>query len=561
VAGRESEAKYRGLLEAAPDAMVVVNQAGDIVLLNLQAEKQFGYKRDELLGQPVTNIIPEGFAERLVADDLRSAAQALAQRIGTGIELSALCKDGTRFPIEIMLSPLENADGILVTAAIRNISVRKASEAHLAQMEGRSAQLAQQRALIAQTLRGLQAGDTTQATAQIICRQVLSMPEVAAAQLLIFELDGRAMTIGSAIAGRPDPSLRRLPLDGSQRLRSRAAQGPWIESSTRDQERKPGDPSRPGPHLVACAPMRSNRELIGLLVIDGVPSVDEVSFTESLAALVEFANLASALVGRDVADRKHARRARERIRRIIDGRNFHPVFQPIVDMKQGKTIGYEGLTRFADGVPPEAVFAEATAVGLGQDLEAVTLEAAVTAAKDLPPSAWISLNVSPELIVAYQPLQTLVKGTRRHVVLEITEHTEVADYEAFRAAVADLGPRAKLAVDDAGAGFASLRHILELNPAYIKLDRSLITDLESDPARQAMIVGLRHFARSVGARIIAEGIETTGEREILRILGIALGQGFLLGRPMPSTDLGHGQRWIDSQEASYRRYSEAPTSP
>ena len=132
---RESEAKYRGLLEAAPDAMVVVNQAGDIVLLNLQAEKQFGYPRDELVGQPVTNIIPEGFAERLIADDLRSAADALAQQIGTGIELSARRKDGTEFPIEIMLSPLESAEGILVTAAIRDISVRKDAENQLLQAQ------------------------------------------------------------------------------------------------------------------------------------------------------------------------------------------------------------------------------------------------------------------------------------------------------------------------------------------------------------------------------------------------------------------------------------------
>src|SRR5260221_41336 len=111
--------------------MVVVDQAGDIVLLNLQAEKQFGYQRDELVGQPVTNIIPEGFAERLIADDLRSAADALAQVIGTGIELVARRKDGTDFPIEIMLSPLDSADGVLVTAAIRDISIRKAAEAEL----------------------------------------------------------------------------------------------------------------------------------------------------------------------------------------------------------------------------------------------------------------------------------------------------------------------------------------------------------------------------------------------------------------------------------------------
>jgi PAS domain S-box-containing protein len=133
----QMEGRYRGLLEAAPDAMVVVNQGGDIVLLNLQAERQFGYRRDELLGQKVKNIIPEGFAERLIADGTRSAADALAQQIGTGIELIGRRKDGGEFPIELMLSPLESADGILVTAAIRDISVRKEAEKHLAQMEGR----------------------------------------------------------------------------------------------------------------------------------------------------------------------------------------------------------------------------------------------------------------------------------------------------------------------------------------------------------------------------------------------------------------------------------------
>jgi PAS domain S-box-containing protein len=134
---KESEARYRGLMEAAPDGMVVVNQDGEIVLLNARAESQFGYRRDELLGQKVTNIIPKGFAERLIADGTRTAAEALAQQIGTGIELYGRRKDGTEFPIEIMLSPLESTEGILVTAAIRDITVRKDAEKHLAQMEGR----------------------------------------------------------------------------------------------------------------------------------------------------------------------------------------------------------------------------------------------------------------------------------------------------------------------------------------------------------------------------------------------------------------------------------------
>jgi PAS domain S-box-containing protein len=133
---KERDAKYRGLLEAAPDAMVVVNQVGEIVLLNVQAQKQFGYHSDELVGQQVKHIIPEGFAERLVADGTRSAAEALAQQIGTGIELQGRRKDGSDFPIEIMLSPLASREGTLVTAAIRDISVRKEAEALLVKTVG-----------------------------------------------------------------------------------------------------------------------------------------------------------------------------------------------------------------------------------------------------------------------------------------------------------------------------------------------------------------------------------------------------------------------------------------
>ena len=131
------EGRYRGLLEAAPDAMVVVNQNGEIVLLNIQAEKQFGYRHDELLGRQIKVIIPEGFAERILADGLRSIEDALAQQIGTGIELTGRRKDDSEFPIEIMLSPLESTEGILVTAAVRNISVRKEADKHLARMEAR----------------------------------------------------------------------------------------------------------------------------------------------------------------------------------------------------------------------------------------------------------------------------------------------------------------------------------------------------------------------------------------------------------------------------------------
>ena len=132
----QMECKYRVLLEAAPDPMVVVNQSGEIVLLNLEAERRFGYGRHELLGQKVKSIIPQGFTECLAASRLRSADGAAAQQIGSGIELVARRRDGSEFPIELMLSPHGSADGILVTASIRDISVRlKAATDLLAKVE------------------------------------------------------------------------------------------------------------------------------------------------------------------------------------------------------------------------------------------------------------------------------------------------------------------------------------------------------------------------------------------------------------------------------------------
>jgi EAL domain-containing protein (putative c-di-GMP-specific phosphodiesterase class I)/CheY-like chemotaxis protein len=404
-------------------------------------------------------------------------------------------------------------------------------------LEERTAQIARQRALIADTLRGLRPGDTPEATAQAICRQVIRLSGVTAAQIFIFELDGRATPIGFTLAGAADPPLRRLPSERSEHLHGRATEGPWIEPWIPRSWHPYNDLlTRLGSHLVAYAPVRSNTTLIGLLVIDAAESVDESTLTESLPALVEFADLAAALIARDVAERTEASAAREHIQAIITNEAFDSVFQPIIDLETEAVIAYEALTRFADGVSPEVRFAEATAIGLGPELEAATLKASLTAAAALPGDASLNLNVSPAMIIAGEPLQELVRGAGRPIVLEVTEHAQIADYDSFRGSLAALHPTMELAVDDAGAGFASLRHILELRPAFVKLDRSLIAGLESDEARQAMIVGLRHFARSVDCRLIAEGIETEAELEVLRTLEIRLAQGFLLGRPGPAAD-------------------------
>ena len=430
-----------------------------------------------------------------------------------------------------------------------------------ASLEDRLVQLAHERVLIAETIRGLRAGDTPEATAQAICRQIAGFTGVAAASLLLFGIDGHAWPIGLVVEGGPDPLLRRVPRQRSRHLVERAAEGPWIEPWAN----QPGHPYNGlfkglGVHSVACAPVRHDGRLIGLLVVDATTPAEEIAIAEVLPALVEFADLAGALIGRDVAERTEIGRGRAHIAAIIARRAFHPVFQPIVDLRRDEIVGYETLTRFNDDADPELMFAQAAAVGLGIELETATLAASLAAAEALPRKAWLNLNASPELVLAGESLRDSVRGSRRRLVLEVTEHTAIADYPAFRAAMTNLGPRVEFAVDDTGTGFASLRHIVELRPAFVKLDRSLIAGLDSDHARQAMIVGLCHFASTTGCRLIVEGIETEAELAVLRSLTIELGQGYLLGRPLPVEGARPGPVLVTVGPAK-RRSRQRPVSP
>jgi EAL domain-containing protein (putative c-di-GMP-specific phosphodiesterase class I) len=172
-------------------------------------------------------------------------------------------------------------------------------------------------------------------------------------------------------------------------------------------------------------------------------------------------------------------------------------------------------------------------VGLGVELEVAALRAALTAATALPAMRWLNVNASPAVVLAGEPLRSLVAGYPGHLVLEVTEHAVISDYVAFREAVGGLGSDVQIAVDDAGAGFASLRHIVELRPHIVKIDRSLVAGIDADPARQALLAGLRHFADSQGCSLIAEGIETEAELATLVALDVRSGQGYLLGRPVP----------------------------
>ena len=230
-----------------------------------------------------------------------------------------------------------------------------------------------------------------------------------------------------------------------------------------------------------------------------------------MPALEAFAALSAALLAPGILARQRDDTVRNRIERVITTAAFGPVFQPIVALDSGTPVGYEALTRFADGSRPDRQFADADAIGLGLELEIACLAASLDASRRLPAMSWLSLNVSPALVLEHNRLAAAISHAPADIVLEITEHVPIDDYSAFRAAIARLGPGVRAAIDDAGAGFSSLRHILELRPYAVKLDVALVRSIETDTARQALIAGMAYFAVKTGCVLVAEGVETPAE--------------------------------------------------
>jgi EAL domain-containing protein (putative c-di-GMP-specific phosphodiesterase class I) len=252
-----------------------------------------------------------------------------------------------------------------------------------------------------------------------------------------------------------------------------------------------------------------------------------------LPTVTEFGVVSAALLGPMLADHWRLADIRSQLDAIISDHAFTPVFQAVVDLESREVVGFEALTRFRDGTRPDQRFIEAHDAGMSVRLETACIADQLEAATWLPPGTWVSLNVSPALASAVVPLVSALERADRDVVIEITEHVEIGDYRQLVDALDLVRTRAKLAVDDAGAGYAGLRHILELRPQFVKLDISLVRHVDTDPARQAMVAGMAHFARNAGCELIAEGIESEEELKELVRLGAHLGQGYLFGKPGP----------------------------
>jgi EAL domain-containing protein (putative c-di-GMP-specific phosphodiesterase class I)/response regulator of citrate/malate metabolism len=227
---------------------------------------------------------------------------------------------------------------------------------------------------------------------------------------------------------------------------------------------------------------------------------------------------------------------RERIERVIRDREIRMVYQPVVDLNSYRLVGLEALARFP-GAPtqgPDRWFSDANQVGLGIDLELCAVDAALGAVEQLPSNAFLAVNVSPATMLSHRLADVIPPDVAPRLVIELTEHVPVEDYETINAAADRLRDRgARIAVDDTGAGYAGFRHLLSLKPDIVKLDISLTRGIDHDPGRRALASALVHFTQDTSAVLIAEGIETSGELGTLHELQVDWAQGYHLARPEP----------------------------
>ncbi|HET6963525.1 MAG TPA: EAL domain-containing response regulator [Acidimicrobiales bacterium] len=385
----------------------------------------------------------------------------------------------------------------------------------------------QQRAATVAGLAGLGAEGNPTVVSRLICERISRAHGGAGVCIFSWaERSGEPSLL--AVSGRRPEVLR----EAGAVLGLRGEAGPWIEYPSQWG----GGSSSPG--WVVCAPLRRRQVTVGVLAIEGQGASQE----EMMAAGMDYAPTVALLLGAALTESRRTRESREMVERTLATGAFQPLFQPIVQISSGDVLGYEALTRLTSGDPIIQLLTEANEAGIRAQCEVDLLAAALRDARELP-DAWVSVNLSPSVVVERtEELATLISTSRCEVVVELTENERIEDYVSVRDALARLGDQVRLSVDDTGSGYASLRHVIDLHPHFLKLDRSWISGLDRDQTRQALVAGMVAFCRHTDTEMIAEGVETESELATLRELDVRLAQGYLLGRPEPANQTGGRSR-------------------
>lgn len=531
VTEREASALERERLVAAVEqtggSVIITAPDGVVEYVNRAFSRISGYTAREVVGRHPRDVLASGVQP---ASFWAGMGKALSSGRRWSGEWVLRRKSGSLYREQVMIAPVRDRAGTIVNyvATARDVTHEREVEATL-EREIR------EQAEVAAALMRLQPGETTEATADAICAELLDLEGVDAAVVIEFCGPDEAVTLGfRGPPGFPLVPGVPLPVARARHLMERAGQGPWTE----DWHALSADDAygelviTTGFRVAGYAPLRNGDGLLGVIVIGTRDPVFADHLIRHLPIVVEFAAHASALLAPRLEARGRDVRRRAELDAILARRQFYPVFQPIVDLATGRTVGYEALTRFLDRRPPDEGFREAWAVGRGVELEIATLEAALAVAADLPAGAFLDLNVSPRLLGSAERVRDVLGRATRAIVVEVTEHEPVADYAAFRAAIASLGAGIRVAVDDAGAGEANFAHIVELRPDFVKLDIRLVRGIDTDLGRQALVLAMRHFARATGCDLVAEGVETAAEAAKLVELGVPYAQGYHFGFPV-----------------------------
>jgi len=527
-AKREAEAassRLIGAIDQMAETILVTDAAARVVYANPAFTSTSGYPVEDLLGRDLWEFLRETGATSI---SRRLATRLRAGRSWSG-EWAIRRRDGEAYREEVTISPVRDANGDISSFVCvgRDVS-------HLRAIQASLDLTMRERVALAHALARLEQRATPEETGQDLTDAMVELTGVDIASVLTFEASGAVRVLAStAPNGYALAVGEMLPAGRATAIRARAASGGWSEQFAL----RPSD----GEHMeafaalgiraIASAPIGGSDGPIGIVSVGTSDELAARRMPDQVPAVIEFAAAVRGLIAAPLATRDRLRSSQQGIRVVIATGAFDPVFQPIVYLTTGVAIGYEALTRFRDGRPPDVVFTEAGSAGVGLELEAATLLRTIDAAQGLPVGPWLGLNVSAAMILDGGTLGRLLKRRTRPIVLEITEHEAISDYGAVRAAVTLLGPDVRLAVDDAGAGVANFTHIVELRPDFVKIDASLVAGVNSDLTRQALIVGLHHFAQATNGWVIAEGVETDEERQSLIGLDVVLGQGYLFGRP------------------------------
>jgi EAL domain-containing protein (putative c-di-GMP-specific phosphodiesterase class I) len=386
------------------------------------------------------------------------------------------------------------------------------------------------------------AGEDPFVTAELLLVPLVRWTPLETVTLTWFREDGSSVFL--AVHGEGLPSAiaagATVPESRNAYFRSQAENGPWITGWTvrQDDGGYSKEVAAAGIKAAVYVPLHFEGHVIGIVGAGLTDRGDDRSaVAEYIPTLVQFADVASVALAPALVQRDRDSWAHRLIEEILEQHEYRPVFQPVRRLTDGQVVGYEALTRFDATWTPSQIFAHARVAQRLRELELATLRAAAEASAELPAGAWLSVNCSPDLLVDTDALTAALASATAEIVLELSEQDVINDYSPIAAAVARLGPRFRLAVDDAGAGFSSLRHILEVRPQFVKLDIGLVQGVAADLTRTALVAGFVRFAADAGFDLIAEGIETAADRKALRRLGVRLGQGYLLGKPTPVADI------------------------